>query len=247
MEPGQPDPTRRYRGAVREAAARELGRELAPGTTVVPSLARAGSSSAVAYPLGDRTVIWCSPAIAPRIDSLRRPDALTGDEFREAAESLGGAFVGVGLHRVLSGAPAAIRDDRCRPVELSRDVPADRALLAAFMDECSADDLDEAELDLDELDPAILVLVDENGSIASYASGRAWRLDADFDDVAVLTHPEHRGRRLGAVAVAEFARRRRAVGRMLFYNHDVENRGSKRVADLVGFEVVATVVAVGFD
>jgi hypothetical protein len=33
----------------------------------------------------------------------------------------------------------------------------------------------------------------------------------------------------------------------LFYNHNIENHGSNRVAETVGFEVMTTVVAVGFD
>ena len=201
----------------------------------------------MAYPLGDQTVIWCAPALARRLAPLERPTAITGDEFLAAAESLGGSLVGRGLNRVLIGEPASVADQRYRPIELDRDAAADRQLLATFIDACSKDDLDEAELDLDELDPAILVLVDERGSIASYASGRSWAQDADFDDIAVITHPAHRGRHLGSIAVAEFVRRQRGRGRLALYKHDVENEGSNRVASRVGFEVMTSVVAVGFD
>ncbi len=242
-----PDPALRFAGAVSAAAEVDLGRELSLGTTVVGSPRREGSTLAVAYPLGDRTVIWCAPTLAPRLSTLNRPDAVTGDEFLAAAESLGASFVGRGHLRVLTGEPASLSRHGYDVIELDRDEPADRGLLAAFTAGCSEDDLDEAELDLHELDPAIVVLVDETGSIASYASGRPWALDADFDDIAVLTHPDHRGRRLGAAVVAEFARRRQRSGRLLLYNHNVENHGSERVAQTVGFEVMNTVVAVGFD
>jgi GNAT superfamily N-acetyltransferase len=241
------DPALRYRSAVRAAAARELGGELPLGTTVVGSPGREGSTLAVAYPLGDRTVVWCAPALAARLATLNRPEVLTGDDYVEAAELLGGSLVGRGHLRVLTGEPVSTTVHRYRPIELDRDEPADRELLAAFVAGCSDGDLDEAELDLDELDPAILVLLDEFGSIASYASGRPWALDTDFDDIAVLTHPAHRGQRLGAAVVAEFARRRQQSGRLLFYNHNIENHGSNRVAETVGFEVMTTVVAVGFD
>ncbi len=247
-----PDPKLQYFSAVLEAARRDLGRDLPHGTTVVASADREGSTAAVAYPLGERTVIWCAPAIATRLSSLDQPDALTVDEFVAAGELLGGTFGGRGRNLVLTSEPAALRDHRhgaieYGPIELDRDAGSDRELLAAFVAACSQDDLDEAELDMEELDPAILVLVDTAGSIASYASGRPWALDADFDDIAVITHPDHRGRRLGAIAVAEFARRRQRAGRMMFYNHNVENKGSNRVAETVGFEAVTTVAAVTFD
>ena len=40
--------------------------------------------------------------------------------------------------------------------------------------------------------------VDDDQRVIAYASGRPWRLDPDFDDIGVLTHPAHRGHRLGA-------------------------------------------------
>lgn len=200
----------------------------------------------MAYPLGERTVIWCAPTIAPLLSSLTRPDALTDDEFVAAGELLGGTFVGRGRNLVLTGAPAALSDHRYEPVALDRDVASDRELLADFIASCSDDDLDEAELDMDELDTAMLVLVDAAGSIASYASARPWAIDADFDDIAVITHPDHRGRRLGAAVVAEFSRRRQQAGRMMFYSHGVENEGSSRVAETVGFAAVNTVAAISF-
>jgi len=244
--PRPPDPASSYFSAVLDAARRDLGRDLPYGTTVVASADREGSTTAVAYPVGDRTVIWCAPAIAPLLWSLTQPGALTDDEFVAAGELLGGTFGGRGSNLVLTGEPAVLIDRRYEPVELDHNASSDRELLAAFIASCSEDDLDEAELDSDELDAAMLVLVDTAGSIASYASARPWAMDEDFDDIAVITHPDHRGRRLGAIAVAEFARRRQQAGRMMFYSHGVENEGSRRVAETVGFEVVNTVAAVSF-
>lgn len=237
----------RYRSAVLNAAASDLGTELAPGTTVVASAHRRSSSLAVAYPLGDRTIVWCSPELAPRLAPIGQVGAMSCEQFVDAASGLGGRFEGAGHHRVLPDASPGRRIEGYRFTTLDRDDARDRALIGAFVAGCSADDLDEAELAMDELDAAIAVLVDEAGSIASYASARPWSVDAAFDDVAVITHPDHRGRGLGTAVVGEFARQRRRQGRLLFYNCDVENVGSNRVAVAAGFQQVCTVVAVAFD
>jgi hypothetical protein len=80
-EHGRPDPASRYFSAVLDDARRELGRDLPLGTTVVASADREGSTAAVAYPLAERTVIWCAPTIAPLLSSLTRSDAWPVDEF----------------------------------------------------------------------------------------------------------------------------------------------------------------------
>ena len=241
------DPVRRFLDAVSSKASGDLGRALPTGTTVVASADRDGSTSAVAYTLADRTVIWCAPALAPQLESLNRPDVLTADEFLAVAAGLGGTFVGMGRCRVLNTEPETTSPNGYDLIALDRDNGADRRLLAAFVAACPEVDLEEAELDMDELDSAIVVAIAPDGSIASYASGRDWWMDADFDDVAVITHPDHRGHRLGAVVVAEFAKQRMSAGRLMFYNCDVENLGSNRVAETVGFELVATVAAARFE
>lgn len=241
------DPGARFRAAVVASARSTLGQDVPLGTTVVGSADRQGSSAAVAYPLGDRTIIWCAHDLAARLESLNKADPLTVHQFVDAGQSLGGSVAGFGNHRVLTAEPNTLAADGYRIVALQRDDPADRLLLAEFIDACSADDLDEAELAMDELDSAITVLVDDSGSIASYASGRPWAMDDDFDDIGVITHPDHRGRRLGASVDAAFCRRRQTKGRLLLYNCNVDNLGSNRVAETVGFELATTVAAVTFD
>jgi GNAT superfamily N-acetyltransferase len=241
------DAAARYRSAVLSTAAADLGTDVGPGTTVVASARRRGSTLAVAYPLGDRTIVWCSPELAPRLAPIGQLGAVSYEQFVEAASALGGSFDGAGHHRVLTNGSLGRRIDGYRFTTLDRDDAHDRALIGAFVAGCSEDDLDEAELAMDELAPAIAVLIDGGGSIASYASARPWPIDAGFDDIAVITHPDRRGRGLGAAVVGEFARRRRRQGRLLFYNCDVENIGSNHVAVAAGFQLVCTVVAVGFD
>lgn len=233
--------------AVTAAAADALGYEPPVGTTVVASPARTGSTMAVAYPLGERTIVWCSPVLAPRLAPLKGPVPLGNDEFTARATELGGVYDGAGHQRVLPGPAPLPAVGSGRLVVLDRGDADDRALIAAFIDRCSEDDLDEAELDMELLDEAIVGVLDDTGALASYASARPWVFDAHFDDVAVITRPDQRRRGFGAAAVAGLSRRRQAVGRTMFYNCDVDNAGSSRLAESVGFELVYTVTGVSFD
>ncbi len=120
------------------------------------------------------------------------------------------------------------------------------ALIAAFVEHCPGDDLDEAELGMDRLDEAIVGVLDGSGDLAAYAGARPWVFDASFDDIAVITRPDHRGCGLGTAAVSALSQRRQRSGRTMFYGCDVRNPASSRVAEAAGFELVHTVTAVSF-
>jgi GNAT superfamily N-acetyltransferase len=244
--PAHLTPADRLVVAVTTAASDTLGRDVPLGTSVVASPARDGSTIAVAYPLGTRTIIWCAPALGAALASLTGPVALSNDEFTARAGDLGGVLHGAGRHRVLSKPALDPAVEPSRLIGLDRDISRHRTLISAFIDRCSDDDLDEAELDIDQLDEAIVGVLDESGALASYASARPWVFDSQFDDVAVITHPDHRGRGLGTAAVAALSKRRQHVGRTMFYNCDVDNPSSNRLAEAVGFELVYTVTGISF-
>ncbi len=236
----------RFRMAVQAAASAELGYELPVGTSVVGAAGRKGSTSVVAYPMGDRTVIWCAPDVAPRLASLEGQPALSNDEFVKAATELGGIQGGWGRFRVLDGMPPAPGLDPSQIRALDRDNAADCAFIADFITTCSANDLDEAELDIDELDPVILALLDASGAAAAMVYAMPWMFDADFDDIGIITRPDCRGRGSGAAAVAHFARQQQRLGRLPLYGCDTTNIGSDRLAESVGFTLVQTVASVRF-
>ena len=71
--------------------------------------------------------------------------------------------------------------------------------LRAFYGECSAEDLDEAEIYVDEPDPVIFGLF-ENEQMVAYASHRYW--DGVIADIGVLVHPGFRSRGLGKAVVS---------------------------------------------
>jgi predicted GNAT family acetyltransferase len=185
--------------------------------------------------------------MASRIESLDGPTALTHDDFLSAAAVLGGTHAGSGRNRVLAIAAPRPAVAPSRLVTLDRDRADDRTLIATFIDQCSAHDLDEAEVAIDELDVAIAAVLADDGTIASYASARPWAFDPDFDDIGVITHPQHRGQHLGAAAVSHLSQEQQRRGRMMFYNCNVDNVGSNRVAEAAGFEVVSTIAAASFD
>ena len=104
-QPTRPDARTRLIAAITDAAAAAFGAELPTGTTVVASPARAGSNVAVAHPLGDRTIVWCSPGpISVTLDPLNGEAALGNEDFLDRTRQLGGVFVGAGQYRVLSTA-----------------------------------------------------------------------------------------------------------------------------------------------
>ncbi len=239
--------TQRYVDALLAVAANDLGRPIEAGTVVVGATGRAGSIAAVAYPLGSHTIIWCAPELAERLSPLEGQAPLTDEQYVDAAERLGGTFAGAGRNRVLVSRPASIELSMGRLVDLDPDGDGDRSRLADFTAACPPEDVDDAEIDLDDLDPVMSAVVDGDEQIISFASARPWEIDPGFDDIGVLTHPASRGRRLGAAVVSHFAARLQAAGRVPFYNHNVDNVGSQRVADAVGFEIVNPVAAVTFN
>lgn len=242
-----------YVAGLLEHAAAELGRSLPVGTCVVPEAERAGSSSASVYPLplADRTIIWVDPALVERLDGLNSADAISTDTFLARARELGGTVVGEGNNRVLVDnadlvEPVGAESIGLVPQMLDADVADDRARIEVLAAACSDDDLDEADLDLEQLDPHILGLVAADGAVAAYASARPSEYNPTFDDIGVLTHPEFRGRRLGARAVYEYITMRQTSGCRFLYRCTIENIASNKLSDSIGFTLVQRIAATTF-
>ena len=234
----------RYRAGVRAAAEAKLGEQIGVGTTIVADPERAGTNAAVIYPLGRHTLVWCSPALAPGLGWLADGVPFGGDDVVEKLLERGGALLGAGNHRVLDIRPAERPAAGFRLTSLDPAEPAARRRLQSFIDDCDPDDLDEAELAMDDLDDTIVVALADDDTIAAFSSVRPWSIDPDFDDIAVLTHPRHRRKGLAAGVVSALSGQQQTAGRLLFYGCDVDNIGSNHVAESVGFSLVATVTAV---
>ncbi len=240
----QQAPRHRYTAGVTATAETRLGTDLGIGTTVIADPERAGTNVAVIYPLEQHTLVWCGPEHAPALEYLADEVPLGAADVVEQLLRRGGGVLGSGNHRVLDGRPADRSDAGSRLVSLDPSDAVARRRLQRFVDDCDPDDLDEAELAMDDLDDTILVALADDETIAAFSSVRPWSIDPAFDDIAVITHPAHRQRGLGAAVVSALSSQQQAVGRLLFYGCDVNNVGSNHVAESVGFSLVATVTAV---
>lgn len=241
-----------YFAALASIAESSIGAPLDGRTVVCPDPERAGGRTATSYPTPAGTVVFCDPDVAARVAEALGPDAeeaVTTDRWVDLATSAGAEHLGSGHNRVLVGdiVHPGTPDDGIEVRVLDAHSDADMAILKVFADGCTEDDLDEADIDLDEPDPLMVGLFDGD-TMAAYASGRPYDDTPDFDDIGVLTSTEYRRRGLGARAVAEFVERRVASDptRRMLYRCDVENAGSNGVAESLGFTLAHTIGAVRF-
>ena len=241
--------TERYLEAVASLVDAAAGRRVRSGTVVVGPADREGAVAAVGYFLPTHTAIMCAPERIDRysalVDDLPDGAVLVAEEFVSQAEALGGEFAGAGLNHVipLGGVPSGDVPPDVSVLELDAESDDDRAVVRTLLAECPDDEVDEAEIDPDALDPRIVVLVDGVGAAVAFASGYSWDYAPEFDDVGVLVRPDARGRGLGRAVVAEYIRRHGGQ-RSFLYRHDVENAGSAALCRSVGFEAVHRLVAV---
>lgn len=215
-----------------------------PGTTVVASDDRAGSSMVVAYSISKHTVLWCDPEIAEDLAELADPSvSKSQDEIKSWAERAGWevvSFARMQLLRASGVAPATAKDFVLRALDQER--VEDVALVDAFKGTLSDEDRDEADLDEDRLDEHMLALIDERGIVA-FASQQPFFYADGFGDIAIATRPDARGRGLGRIAVAALCDEIEA--RLLFplYRCDEANPGSVKLSASLGFLPVVRVLA----
>lgn len=241
-----------YFSSLVESARSVIGAPVDGGTVVVPQHDRVGTGSATSYPTPSGTIVGCDPALVESITDMLAglaDRAIDSVQFVHLATSHGATLSGFDNNRVLVGElvrppqPAVAVEARV----LDRGRREDVATLATFVAASTADDLEEADIDLDELDPLIVGLFDADEMVA-YGSGRPYDDIEAFDDIGVLTMPSHRRRGLGASVVAEFVERRLGADptRRMLYRCTTENAGSNAIAASLGFTLAHTIGAVQF-
>lgn len=218
-----------------------------PGVTVVAAAGRAGSGVASAYMLGPHVVVFTDPACAPTLagfDIDRDGDATAA--YRAFVEGEGAEVLGTGVQRTLVGPRP---DAACagHPVRVQREDPQHVVRLNALFDQCTEDELEDAAIERDELDPVIYCTeASPGGQLTAYASAFP---DDDFAgewDIGVLTSPTHRHQGLGLSCVMRLCDHLLAEGEVPLYRHDIHNTASAALATAAGFHPVSLVTAARF-
>jgi GNAT superfamily N-acetyltransferase len=242
----------RYFETMLAAIEADLGHALPAGTTLVPAADRVGTGIAACYRFGDRSAVWCDPAALDRLAPFAGSHPVSAHDFVAQAMEVGAERRGIGMNRVLDGPVVDPQIDLGTLTirSLDPEVASDVALIAALRSAVSDDDADEADLDLDHLDPHIVAVVEpaageRHERLLAWAGARAAHA-IPFDDIGVITHPAARHRGLGLACVHRLVEGRQSSGTPSMYRCEAMNHGSGRIAERLGFDLVQVVGAVTF-
>lgn len=220
-----------------------------PQTLVVGESDRAGSALAVAYHLGETTVVRCDPDLVASLNPLvDTTPGLDSETFRARAEGLGLGFVNGGDQRVVPMAELVDppQADGAHLRVLDPDSQADRRSIVDLLDSCDPEDVDAADFEPGQYDPRIIGLRDDvTGRLLVLASSRPWTGDSPFDDIGVLAVDSHRGRGLGRFAVKALCDLMATADRLPLYRNNWDRPASAALARSLGFQLVAQLTAVG--
>lgn len=217
-----------------------------PMASIMPTDDRVGERTASAYLLGEHLVVFCDPAVADQVGGFEPGMGSAReilDRFAAFGTEAGAEVLGSGVMRVLTADPVAVDG----VVSLDREVAVDVDRISALAEAAGEDDVDEADIDLDELDPVIFgTEAEPGGALTAYASAYPWEELLGMWDVGVLTHPDHRRQGLGLRAVRHLVADLVGRGVAPLYRHTVDNAGSAALADAVGFAVATELTAIRF-
>jgi len=212
-----------------------------PGVTVKGSERRAENRVTAGYAVGNHFIVTCDPAAESMLSSAIAEATMepTLEAWAKVAEAQSGESLGGGRMQLFPGDsfPQEPLADGYTLRTLDRSNDDDVALITRLVERSDEDDLDEAEIELDNLDAIIEVVVDADGEIASYASSHDFDMAVGFGDIGIMTRPDCRGLGLGSVAVATVCRSIRAAGDEPLYRCDEENVGSIALSQSMGFTI----------
>jgi len=213
------------------------------GVSVVADDERAGSAVASCYVLGEHAVVFADPA-AVELVSTFRPDGLPAEvleDWQRFGAGVGAEVLGVGIVRTLVTEPVRVEGIAV----VDRDDPRDVERLRVMLAGCSEDDVDEAEIDLDELDPIIRCSeTGPGGALTAYASAYSSDNLAGRWDIGTLTHPDHRRQGLGLRALQRLTWDLVAGGNEPVYRHNADNLASAALAERGGYAIAARLAAI---
>jgi GNAT superfamily N-acetyltransferase len=210
------------------------------GCTVTATEERRGTRLVSHYRIGAHSIVWCDPDVVDAARPLVNPDRpMESDELAAWADVRGGHRVGAGFEHVL---PLGARLPAPAGAVAVLDATHAIDLVGELLASCSEDDRDEAEFDLEHLDP-ILVGWLADDRLLGLAGARPWDVRPGFLDIGVIVGPAGRGRGVGTAVAAEVTEQIRLHGHLPLYRCNAVNEASTRLCRRLGFEVAADIEA----
>ena len=115
----------------------------------------------------------------------------------------------------------------------------DKELLSKLFNACTPEELDDADIILDDPDPVIMGLI-YKGELAAYASHRYWG-DEEIAEIGVLIHPNYRGQGLGKAIVSSLCAWCIKNNVVPMYRVFDDNLISKKIPKKLGFGELITI------
>lgn len=215
----------------------------AAGTTIVTSANRVGRPLVSQYNIADHSVLWTGEDSVYRVKSLESTStSLTHDAFLTWATETGAKSHGIGHDHVLdTGAPPPVVAPSLDYLDGSLPETIDR--VRQLFSTASGTDLDEADFDLNALDP-VLTGWNAGQLLVALGGARPWKDRPGFHDIGVLVSPSHRRKGLGRQVVAGVVAGVLSQGGKPLYRCAINNQGSKQLALGLGFRVACSIQAV---
>jgi GNAT superfamily N-acetyltransferase len=211
-----------------------------PGTTVRSTDERRGTRLVSHYRVGAHSVLWCDPSVVGHAHDLARSSRpIESAELALWGDLVGAARVGSGFDHVV---PLGTRLPRTAGAVAVLDPLHALDLVGELLASCSDDDRDEAEFDLEDLDPFLAGWIDDD-RLLGLAGAREWTARPGFLDIGVIARPAVRGGGVGRAVVAEVASQAQLHGYSPLYRCNADNEASWRLCRGLGFEVAATIEA----
>lgn len=218
------------------------------GVSVIGHARRAESHVTAGYVMGEHFVVTCDPAVENMLSEAASDMEPTLEAWKKVAAAAGGELLGSGRMQLLPGELPAVAalPEGFSFRRLDKQNVEHVELIAQLIERSDEDDLDEAEIEIDNLDDIIDVVLDANDEIASYSSALPFDLATNYGDIGIMTRPEYRGRGLGSIAVAAMCARLKSDGLEPLYRCDEDNVGSIKVSAGLGFQIATQLVGYRF-
>ncbi|RMF02232.1 MAG: GNAT family N-acetyltransferase [Chloroflexi bacterium] len=203
------------------------------GTTLFPEWTLAAARGIHIWYIGAHAFVQMDPAYVGMVQQVLRilpeHEALSGEDLQTAWGIETIAAHELSLVYYISPPdlrPATINGS----YTLRRLTETDSELLRALFAASPAEDIDEAYVSLEH--KIAVGCFSADGRLVSAGSGYE---RSHFVDLGVLTHPEYRGQGLGRAVVVGMCRRLFAKHEIPQYRTNVDNIGSRHLAESVGF------------